>query len=256
MSKTLIEHPDGGYRFLPGIAPYSSGVIAMPGHEIVHVSLLSALPWHAGLLHVRTWLEQRGLTHRALCGVELRCPRPHSLGGFSEFNQQYQSLLQEWDMLVEGQNPVARTNVSPVVNPPDETRLFGFSFVKPGTTAHATFVVAGGGELPHRDLERQHIVRLGETTPDAIQEKADCVLGIMKHRVECLQAPEVSGSVINVYTAHSLTDVLAQKIIAALPRAAHIGFRWNVSRPPVEEIEFEMNLRGVVQDLTVDLSPA
>lgn len=253
MGKTLIAHPGGRYLFLPGIAPYSSGVIATPGSEVVHVTLAQPLAWHQGLLAARSWLESRELNQHDLCGVELRCPEPHSLGGFSEFNQQYQALLEDWEMLVDGENPVARTNVSPVVNPPNETQLFGFSFVQPGDTPRVTFVVAGGGELPHRDLERQHIVRLGETTPDAIQEKARCVLGIMRHRLDCLKAPDEAGTMINVYTAHPLREELAQEIISVLPQAAHTGFRWNVSRPPVQEIEFEMNLRGVIQDLTVDL---
>ena len=44
----LTDYPDGGYRFLPGIEPYSSGVVAMPGHEIVHATLQSTLPYREG----------------------------------------------------------------------------------------------------------------------------------------------------------------------------------------------------------------
>ena len=40
----LRDCPDGGYRFLPGISAFSSGTVAMPGHEIVHVTLASPLP--------------------------------------------------------------------------------------------------------------------------------------------------------------------------------------------------------------------
>ena len=35
MTSLLKINESGGYRFLPGIAPYSSGVVAMPGFEIV-----------------------------------------------------------------------------------------------------------------------------------------------------------------------------------------------------------------------------
>src|SRR6478735_7283259 len=31
----LIHHSTGCYRFLPGIAPYSCGVVSSPGYEIV-----------------------------------------------------------------------------------------------------------------------------------------------------------------------------------------------------------------------------
>ena len=34
----------GGYRFLPGIAPFSSGVVAAAGYQIVHVTLRGPIP--------------------------------------------------------------------------------------------------------------------------------------------------------------------------------------------------------------------
>ena len=131
MTTALTQHPLGGYRFLPGISPYSCGVVAESGYEIVHVTLANARPWHAGLLAVREYLEEIGRERHALCGVELRCHQPHSFGGFSDFNQQYRSLLEEWEVLVDDVNPIARTNVSPVVNPPRETMLDGFSYTVP-----------------------------------------------------------------------------------------------------------------------------
>ena len=44
MDPRVTLNPKGGYRFLPGIEPYSSGVIAEPGFEIVHVTLSSPVP--------------------------------------------------------------------------------------------------------------------------------------------------------------------------------------------------------------------
>ena len=35
----LVDQPKGNYRFVRGIAPYSSGAVAMPGYEVVHVTL-------------------------------------------------------------------------------------------------------------------------------------------------------------------------------------------------------------------------
>jgi hypothetical protein len=35
----LIDHPEGGYRFLPGIAPYSGGVVGAPGFEIAQTAI-------------------------------------------------------------------------------------------------------------------------------------------------------------------------------------------------------------------------
>lgn len=253
MSSELVAHPSVGYRFLPGIAPYSSGVVAVPGHEIVHLTLAKPLPWHPGLCAARKYLESLKLQQQALCGVELRCPAPHSLGGFSDFNREYRQLLEEWNMLVDDQNPVARTNVAPVESPPDETMLHAFSYVEPSTVSQLTFVVAGGGELPHRDLERHRIVRVGETSTDAMREKAECVLRIMQHRLDKLGGDNDSLTTIDVYTAHPLHPLLEDVVLSKLEAAQRLGVHWYYSRPPVEEIEFEMDMRGVQRELTIEL---
>jgi hypothetical protein len=45
---TLTDHPSGGYRFLPGIAPYSCGGVSSPGFEIAHVTLHRPAPTATG----------------------------------------------------------------------------------------------------------------------------------------------------------------------------------------------------------------
>jgi hypothetical protein len=254
MDPRVTLNPNGGYRFLPGIEPYSSGAIAEPGHEIVHATLIRPLPWHEGLSAARRYLESIGRERHSLCGVELRCPEPHTMGGFIEFNRDYRTLLEEWDILVDGENPVARTNVAPVESPPSETVLFAFSYSQPSESTVTTFVVAGGGELPTRKLDEQRIVRLGEITPDAMLEKARCVVDIMRTRLEGLGAANEQLTTIDVYTAHDLREPLAAVLIPGLPAAASLGVRWFYSRPPIRNIEFEMDMRGVQQELNLDLS--
>lgn len=254
MDPRVTLNPKGGYRFLPGIEPYSSGVIAESGFEIVHVTLAKPLPWYEGLQGARRYLERIDLTQHALCGVELRCPEPHTMGGFIDFNRDYRELLEEWDLLVDGENPVARTNVAPVTSPPSETVLFGFSYVAPSQTYATTFVIAGGGELPTRKLDEQRIVRLGEVTPEAMLEKARCVVDIMRTRLEGLGATDEQLTMIDVYSAHDLRTSLDKVLIPGLPAAAHLGVRWFYSRPPIRNIEFEMDMRGVQQELVLDLS--
>ena len=251
MSKSLTSNPKGGYRFLPGGYPYCSGVVAEPGYEIVHVTLAHPLPWREGLDSVRRSLESIGCERHALCGVELRCPEPFSMEGFIEFNKGYRAVLEEWDMLVDGENPVARTNVAPVSDPPSESLVHGFSYTEPSEMTRPTFVVAGAGELSHRDIEEQHIVRLGETSEDAILEKANCVVEIMRLRLAALGAKEEHLSTIDVYAAHPLQRALAEAVIPGLPAAAGLGVRWFYSRPPVRDIEFEMDMRGVRRDIVL-----
>jgi len=65
--------------------------------------------------------------------------------------------------------------------------------------------------------------------------------------------PDGQISVIDVYTEHPLQQILSDVIKPGLPAAAWLGVHWFHSRPPVKEIEFEMDMRGVVQDITLDL---
>ena len=70
--------PDGQYRFLPGIGAYSSGVVAAPGHQLVHATLRAPRPYREGFALVERHLESRGRPRAALCAVELRLPAPLS----------------------------------------------------------------------------------------------------------------------------------------------------------------------------------
>ena len=253
MEELLQDQSRGGYRFLPGIDPYSCGVIAAAGWEIVHARLKRPLPWYEGLVRVRQYLEGLGRERHALCGVELRCPRPHTMEGFIEFNQKYCALLDDWDMILDDCNPLARTNVAPIEQAPHETQLHGFSYTEPSEHGQQTFVVAGAGELIDGTLDETGIVRSGETSESALLEKARYVVDVMRERMRGLGAELDSLSSIDVYTAHPLKRILADVIAPGLPLAAQIGVNWFYSRPPVEDIEFEMDMRGVRRDLVVDL---
>src|SRR5579859_4739007 len=143
-----FENPKGNYVFLKGIEAFSSGAVAAAGFEIEHARLGAALPWRAGFLAVEAHLRSLGRPRQALCGIELRSPRPFSYQGFDDFNAGYAELLKTWDIPCDGRNPVARTNVAPEVDPPSEPLLYGFSYTVPSDRQGSTFVVAGGGEPP------------------------------------------------------------------------------------------------------------
>ena len=246
-----VPHPRGGYRFFPGIFPYSCGVVADHGHEIVHVTLNAQLPWREGMLRAREFVVSEGLTEQNLCGFELRCPKPHPMDGFIDFNRGYRELLEDWNVLVDGENPVARTNVAPVYDAPAQTELFAFSYTRPSAVAKPTFVVAGGGELVG-SLAVENIVRAGDISESAMLEKAECVLGLMTERLNGLGVSQGDLTAIDVYTAHQLKPLLDELLLDRLPVARQIGVRWFYTRPPVEQIEFEMDMRGVVTELILD----
>ena len=247
----LREVPQGGYRFLPGIRAFSSGVVAQPGWEIVHATLIAPVPWREGFARIDRHLRVAGRPRTALCGIMLRSPAPFSFDGFDDFNEGYRALLGEWDILVDGDNPIPRTNVAPVVGAPLEPSLYAFDYTVAGTTPQPTFVVAGAGELRERARGPEGIVRHGETSSEAMREKARFVLGIMQERMGALGGTWSRITMLDVYTPHPIHGLVEDEILRLAGPAAIHGVRWYPSRPPIQGLEFELDMRGVARELTL-----
>jgi len=241
----------GNYRFLPGIAPFSSGAAAAPGHQMVHATLRAPVPWRAGFALIDRHLRTEGRPRAALAAIELRSPAPFTVDGFDAFNAGYQALLKEWNLLVDGANPIARTNVAPVTGAPAEPSLYGFGYTVPGATERPTFIVAGAGEMRERGVGVQGIVRHGETSPVAMREKAAHVMGIMQARLQGLGVTWTDVTAIDIYTAQPIESFLADTVLVPAGAAAIHGVRWFPSRPPVIGLEYEMDLRGVTREIVV-----
>ena len=188
---------------------------------------------------------------QALCGMELRSPRPFTFQGFSDFNAGYIDVLKKWDVMVDGVNPVARTNVAPEVNAPPEPALYGFSYTVPASAHTHTFVVAGAGELPEGSLDPHDVVRRGETSTAALAEKIRFVVALMDGRLRGLGADWRDVTGIDIYTVHDFHSHLEKEILSKAGVAALSGLTWHYSRPPIVSIEYEMDLRGCRREMVV-----
>jgi len=249
---SLIRQRAGDYHFLPGIAPYSCGVVSDPGFEIIHITFQRPVAYRNAFARIEELLFSQQRPKAALCGIELRSPRPYSFSGFSDFNAEYAKDLEGWGLFVDGVNPVARTNVAPVLNPPSEPVLYGFSFTKPCAAGLApTFVVAGAGELPEGVLSDEGIIARGDTSTHGLEAKSRFVMDLMESRLRRLGVDWPLVNNVNVYTAHSLTPLLPEIILGRMKPASIHGVRWHYSRPPIEKIEFEMDMRGARADFHV-----
>ena len=249
-----IDNQRGGYSFLKGISPYSAGAVASTGFEIEHARLHPTVPLKAGFDLVSQHLESLGRPRQALCGMELRSPRPFTFDGFGRFNAGYIEVLKKWDVFLDGVNPVARTNIAPEVNPPAEPSLYGFSYTVPksqkGKRWPVSFVVAGAGELPEGSLDPKAVIRAGETSADALQAKAQFVLELMENRLRELGGGWGDVTVAEVYTVHDIHPLM-EKILLSRMRGAPHGLTWHYSRPPILTIEFEMDLRACRREVVI-----
>jgi hypothetical protein len=247
-TSSLVPCTAGSYHFLPGIEPYSSGAVAMPSHEIVRATLQAPVPYLAGFELIDAHLRAAGRPRAALCAIELRISRPFSFDGFDGFNRPYRELLGRWGLLVDGVNPIARTNVAPLAGAPGEPSLFAFSYTVPTAEGGPpTFVVAGSGEL--RGRTAADIVRAGETSPDALAEKAAYVMDTQAGRLAGLGRGWAEVTAVDVYTPHPIRGFLEKTILGRMGPAAVHGVHWYPSRPPIEGLEYEMDMRGVRREV-------
>ena len=237
--KSRLEFPDGGFAFLEGVFPYSQGVVALAGFVIERVRFARPVPLAEGFRRIEAHLAALGRPRTAFCACELRSPRPFSFDGFADFNRGYVAVLEQWKLFRDGVNPVARSNVAPVVDAPAEPSFHAFSYTIPAAGAAPTFVVAGSGEWPEGGKFPQDIVARGDTSAEGMRSKAKLVLETMERRMRGLGGFEWKDSTaVQVYSAYALP-------IDDIARRCGSGLQWNYCRPPIEGLDFEMDVRGL-----------
>jgi hypothetical protein len=241
---SAIEVPAAGFRFMPGVFQYSCGVAALPGYRLERARFAEPVPLAEGFARIGAHLDRLGLPRLAFCACELRSPAPFTEAGFESFNRVYFGVLQDWGLILDGQNPVARSNVCPELAPPSAPSFHAFTYALPEADAAPSFVVAGSGEAPEgRGNYRDHITAYGDTSAAGLRQKARWVLGEMERRMGALGGSWGATTGVQAYTVHDLHPFLAEELVAR--GAARHGLTWQFCRPPVEGLEFEMDCRGL-----------
>jgi hypothetical protein len=106
-------------------------------------------------------------------------------------------------------------------------------------------VVSGAGELPEGVLAHEAIIKVGDTSAEAMIQKATFVMDLMEFRLHGLGADWSEVNAVNIYTVHALEEILPDVILKRLGPSGLLNVHWHSSRPPILGIEFEMDLRGV-----------
>ena len=246
-----LAFPDGGYRFVKGPFQFSGGVAAEPGFEVERARFPRPVALEAGFRAIEAHFEAVGRPLTAFCACELRSPAPFTDTGFTEFNRLYVGTLEKWGVYRNGVNPVARSNVCPEKEPPATPSFYAFSYtVPPRGGARPTFVIAGCGEAPEgQGSYRDRIIRYGDTSPDALREKAHWVHDEIERRMRALGVGWGDATATQVYTVHDLHPFLADEIAgrAAMPA----GLTWHFARPPVIGLDYEVDVRGVRSEIVI-----
>lgn len=240
----------GGYRYISAFFQYSGGVAAEPGFEIERARLAKPLPIAEGFKLVEAHLKAIGRPTTAFAACELRSPAPFTEQGFIDFNRHYVQTLERWGVYKDEKNPVARTNVCPEYHKPASPSLYAFSYAVPSRSNRGTFIIAGGGDAREgKQPLRDHIVRYGETSIDAMREKVRFVVAEMERRLKALGFGWEDAISTQAYTVQDIGALVGEEIVKL--GAAQGGLSWHFARPPVEGLEYEMDVRGAAREIVI-----
>jgi hypothetical protein len=242
--------PAGNYRFIPAVFQYSSGAAADSGFEIERVRFDRLLPLAEGFAAVATYIKSAGRPLTSFCACELRSPAAFTEAGFRAFNEHYVKTLAEWGLFDGATNPVARSNVCPEIDPPVEPSFYAFSFTRASQYTAPTFVIAGGaeargggGSYPER------IVRYRDLSPDGLKEKVRFTVGQMEDRLGAFGFGWKDTTAAQAYSIRDFHPVMSDELVRR--GAARSGLTWHYARPPVIDLEYEMDCRRVLREVVI-----
>ena len=240
----------GNYRFIPAVFQYSSGVAADPGFEIERVRFDHPVALAEGFGRIAKYVQAAGRPLTSFCACELRSPAAFTDEGFRNFNLHYVKTLGEWGIYDRKTNPVARSNVCPEIDPPAEPSFYAFSFTRPSQNTTLSFVIAGSGEsLEGGATYAERTVRYRDLSPDGLKEKIRYVVGAMERRMGAFGFGWKDATAAQTYTVHDFHAVFAEELVRR--GAARSGLTWHFARPPVIDLEYEMDCRRVLREVVV-----
>jgi len=240
----------GGYRYIKAVFQYSSGAAAEPGFAIERARLKRMLPLAEGFAAVEAHLKVLGRPTTAFCACELRSPAPFTEQGFHDFNRHYVQTLERWGVYRDGDNPVARTNVCPLVEPPAAPSLYAFSYTVPASRGlEGGFVIAGSGETQSGASPRERIVAYGDTSRAGMAAKMRHVMAEMERRLAALGFSWRDVAATQAYTVRDIGGLVEEIVIRR--GAAAGGITWHHARPPIVDLEYEMDVRSPAREIAL-----
>lgn len=248
-----VDNEQGGYRYLPSLRFASGSVLSLPGMAIEHAVLSRPLLLADGFAAIGRHLERVGRPKAALCGIELRSPAQLSFEAFRTFNDEYLSHLAAWDLIRDGAPSLTRTNVAPYANAPQAPSVLAFSYTVEEERAAPCFVVSGVAELPMGRRYPDEIVRRGETSPEALTEKARTVVEEIAENLALLGGTWDDAVSVHLYSLHALAFELQREVLAAIGVVPVQGIVWHDVAPPVAGLELEVDVRRYAREHVIEV---
>lgn len=228
----LVHNRSGNYRFIAADGlPFSGGVVADDGYDLVRVRFEHAIPLEAGLAVTARQVSAAGRTVHAIAGLELRIPEPLTNADFDTFNRGYVSSLRGLGLEVDGLLPAARTNVAPISS--GVTEPCAMSYTMPGRRGRRAFVLSG----------------VPEAAPGDPAAMLDSIMSALSARLEEVGASWEDATDIQLYGVDDFQGLVVDRVLKLTGRAAVHGIHWFPSRPPIQGLRLEIDVRSAGVEL-------
>ena len=254
---SMAVFKEGGYRYLPSVFQYSAGIAAEPGFQLVQARFRSLTPIDDAFICIANHLKKIGRPLTAFAHCELRSPKQFDDQGFIDFNRKYVNTLGQWGIYqAESKecsfiSPVARTNVCPEYFGSTEVAMYSFAYTVPKSSdSPGGFILSGGGDArsgsePYRD----RIIAYGDTSNSGLRLKMEFVSNEMTKRLKSLGFSWGDVTSAQAYSVHNIGGLVEE--VFAKQGFLHSGINWYFARPPVAGLDFEMDLRGSVNQIFI-----
>ena len=233
--RVLSNFTPGSYRFLAATGrPFSAGIVADPGFDLVHAVFSSPLPLEDGLKAARGHVESAGRPATALAAFELRIPKALSREDFNAFNAPYVERMAALGLKSGPEWVAARTNVAPTIPRATEPSLYAFSYTVPrGVRSGPAFRLSGATEARRHGSAADRLRSIIEELQDRMVE-----MGVSWE----------DATAVNVYGAVSAP---IKEVAGGVGSAPLHGLTWFPSLPPITDFEFEIDARAVGTEIVL-----
>jgi hypothetical protein len=243
--------PGGTHVYTPGLRFAAAAVLAQPGFTVERAVLGNPMALPGGYRTIEAHLDRIGRPITALCGLELRMPASLPPEGFAAFNDDYIARLGDWGLVVDGVPPLTRTNVCPRGERLHASGLLAFSYTVERDGRAPSFVVSGVADMPRGGRYPEDVIRRGESTSDALREKA---LGIIEQVNECVRELGVewdSSASVHLYSLHDVAYTVVTELLPKVGVRPSHGVIWHDTAPPTVELELELDVRAYDREVFV-----
>ena len=111
-------------------------------------------------------------------------------------------------------------------------------------------MIAGSGEAKEgAGPYSERTVRYRDLSPEAIKDKVRHVVGAMESRMGAFGFGWKDATAAQVYTIRDYHHVVADDLVKR--GAARSGLTWHFARPPVVDLEYEMDCRRVTREIVI-----